>query len=86
MGRYGTARPLGYGWMLPSDLAELLAVLRDAGLTPTEIPTEHGPLRVILVAQASSNAYDDDADAPDEDLPPGAYDPVAARKRAAKAS
>lgn len=76
--------------MDPSRLRDLLAVLRDAGVASADL--HDGTDRVCVsfspVAPASSTVVDGPPavlHVPDEDLPPGAYDPIA-RRRAAKAA
>jgi hypothetical protein len=69
-------------------LANLLDVLRDRGATAAEVPllapdgTIAGYLKVTLGPPAGAHREEGAPEpAADEDLPPGAYDPIAARKR-----
>lgn len=69
--------------MDPSDLRELLAVLREAGATSATVPTADGPLVVALGPLFGPLPTETPAEpAPeDEDLPPGAFDPIKRRKQ-----
>jgi hypothetical protein len=78
--------------MDPSRLAELLAVLRDAGVTNASLPVlgadgkEYiGRVDVTFRPLPGAALVDDDTDKPEpeEPLPPGAFDPIARRKQAA---
>lgn len=84
--------------MDPSQLRELLNVLRDAGVSTAEVPVEvatlpdgraaeWAPLRVTFASPGgnSSASGEPASDVPIEELPAGAFDPIARRKAAAKA-
>lgn len=72
-----------------SRLANLLDVLVGHGAARAEVPIFSpdgliaGYLKVTFGPRAEPDASTgDEPPAPAEDLPPGAYDPIAARKRA----
>lgn len=69
--------------MDPSTLRELLAVLREAGATSATVPTEGGPLVVALgpLAGQGGDVGTAETSPEDEDLPPGAFDPIKRRKQ-----
>ena len=69
-------------------LRDILAALREAGVTSATVPTATGPLSVAFGPARSSGetagsapaVFQDDTD----ELPPGAYDVVARAKREGK--
>lgn len=68
--------------MEPSELRELLSVLREAGATSARVPTLLGQLEVVLGPVSSGEIATAAEPAPeDEDLPEGAYDPIRRRKQ-----
>lgn len=77
--------------MDPTKLRDLLAVLRDAGVAQARIPvTAEGHLLEVTLGPVFSSPAPAAAETPspedtdeDNNLPPGAFDPVA-RRRAAK--
>jgi hypothetical protein len=71
--------------MDPSRLAEILAVLRDSGASTGRFHPD-GQLAEVTFGPAS-HAQDADVEQPDdeeEELPPGAFDPIARRRQLAK--
>lgn len=75
--------------MDPSRLAEILAVLRDSGASRARVPVPFGNdvafLDVTFGPLPSSNEpTDDGTDPPEEQLPEGAFDPIARRRQLAK--
>lgn len=69
--------------MTPEDLRELLAVLREAGATSSSFHPD-GTLRDVVLGPMQSVEVGISPPAPvdeeDDDLPPGAYDPIKRRK------
>lgn len=76
--------------MEPSRLAELLAVLRDAGVSTARVPVaDFADTPYLLVtfgppAGTSAEPPDDGTEPAEEELPPGAFDPIARRRQLAK--
>jgi hypothetical protein len=72
--------------MDPRVLGALLAVLRDAGVSSARVPVQMAnealTMEVTFGPRAGTDAPAGPEQPADEDLPPGAYDPIAARKRA----
>lgn len=72
--------------MDPSRLAEILAVLRDSGASAGRFHPD-GQLQSVTfgpLPSAANEAPDDGTEPAEEELPPGAFDPIARRRQLAK--
>jgi hypothetical protein len=72
--------------MEPSRLADILAVLRDMGASAARFHAS-GELEAVTFGPPVGNANeppDDGTEPAEEELPPGAFDPIARRRQLAK--